>query len=311
MRAITITKASGPGSITITELPVPVPASGEVRIRVAAAGVNPSDPFMWRSVGSGPLERVLIPGLDAAGTIDAVGAGVDRLSAGDRVMAVVNARRPEGGAQAEFIVVPAPSVVAIGDTIGLTEAATLPMTGLTALEGLRLLDLEPGSTLAVTGGSGQLASYLIPLAKQRGLHVIADSRPADEALVTGLGADHVVPRGDGFVAAVRQLVPDGVDAVFDTANLTRSVLPAIRGAGAIAVIRGWGTADGPERDITVHTVSVGPAMSNTEWLKLLAEEAANGHFQLRVAGTYLPEQAVDAYERMEAGGLRGRLVITF
>jgi NADPH:quinone reductase-like Zn-dependent oxidoreductase len=266
---------------------------------------------MWRHVGEGPVRPSLIPGLDAAGTIDAVGAGESRLSVGQRVMAVVNARRPEGGAQAELIVVPAASVVPIADGVDLVEAATLPMTGLTAMEGLRLLDLAPGSTLAVTGGAGQLASFLIPLAKERGIRVIADAKPADAALVAGFGADDVVTRGDGFVDAVRALVPAGVDAIYDTAALNRAVLPAIRDGGSIAVIRGWDDHGDPDRQITVHAVSVGNAMLNTGWLQLLSDEAAGGRLELRVAATYAPEAAVEAYTRMEAGGLRGRLVITF
>ena len=181
MRVVSITASAGPGAITVTDRPIPPVLDGHVRVRVSAAAVNPSDPFLWRSVGNGPLPFPVIPGLDAAGTIDAVGAGVTRFARGDRVMAVVNARRPEGGAQAEFVVVPAASVVAIPDILSMAEASTLPMTGLTALEGLRLLDLAPGSTLAVTGGAGQLSSYLIPLAGARGIRVLADAAPADRA----------------------------------------------------------------------------------------------------------------------------------
>lgn len=291
---------------------MPTPAAGHVRIRVAAAAVNPSDPFLWRSLGPAALDHPVIPGLDAAGTIDAVGEEVDdRLAVGDRVMAMVNARRPEGGAQAEMIVVPAASVVTIADHLSLTAAATLPMTGLTALQGLHQLGLPPGSTLAVTGGAGQLASYLIPLAKQRGLRVIADANPADDALVRSFGADDVIPRGEGFAGAVCDLVPDGVDAVYDTAVLTRSAVPAIRDGGSIAVVRGWDEEGEPERGITVHQVSVGAAMHNTAWLQTLADQAALGNLQLRVKDVYAPERAIDAYQRMEAGGLRGRLVITF
>lgn len=311
MRVVSVIKADGPDSITVDQRPDPSPGPGEVRIRVAAAAVNPADPLMWRSAGSGPLQAPFTPGLDAAGTIDAVGSGVDRLAVGDRVMAMVNARRPEGGAQAELVVVPAASVVPIAETVELTAAATLPMTGLTALQGLRLLDLAPGSTLAVTGGAGQLASFVIPLAKQRGLHVIADAKPADEGLVASFGADHVVARGEGLLDEVRALAPGGVDAIFDTANLTRAVLPAIRDGGSIAVVRGWDDAGAPGRNITVHAVSVGAAMHNTEWLQLLANEGAHGRLQLRVAEIYPPEGAVEAYTRVEAGGLRGRLVIAF
>lgn len=89
------------------------------------------------------------------------------------------------------------------------------------------------------------------------------------------------------------------------------MLPAIRDNGAIAVVRGWDDAGPPERGIVVHPVSVGPAMQNTEWLTLLADAATHGTLQLRVAGEYPPEDAFDAYTRMEAGGLGGRLIIAF
>jgi NADPH2:quinone reductase len=120
-----------------------------------------------------------------------------------------------------------------------------------------------------------------------------------------------LPRGDGFADAVRGLLPGGVDAVFDTATLTRAVVPAIRDDGAIAVVRGWDGGAAPGRGITVQPVSVGNAMHNTAWLQHLADEVTAGHIQLRVAGVYPPERAVEAYLLMEAGGLRGRAVITF
>lgn len=98
-------------------------------------------------------------------------------------MAAVLPQRPEGGTQAERIMVPAASVVPIGDDINLVAAAALPVNGPTALEGPHVLGLEPGATLAVTAGAGLLASYAIPLAKRAGLRVIADAKPSDTDLV--------------------------------------------------------------------------------------------------------------------------------
>jgi NADPH:quinone reductase-like Zn-dependent oxidoreductase len=249
--------------------------------------------------------------MDAAGIVESVGPGVDRLSVGDAVMAALNARLPEGGAQAELVIVPAASAVTVPEGFDAVAASTLPMNGLTALEGLHLLALPPGATLAVTGGAGLLASYVIALAKREGLIVIADAKPEDEALVAGFGADHVVSRGEGFAADVRSLVPHGVDAVFDTALLRRGALPAVRDGGAIAVVRGWDGGGDPERGIRLVVVSVSKALGTTDWLELVSEEAAAGHLIPRVVGTCPPEGAQEAYERMDAGGLRGRLVITF
>jgi NADPH:quinone reductase-like Zn-dependent oxidoreductase len=248
--------------------------------------------------------------MDAAGVVESVGDGVDRLAPGDEVMAAVTPRRPDGGAQAEQIVVPAASVVAIPEGASLAEAATLPMNGLTAMLALDLLALPGGATLAVTGGAGLLASYAIPLAKERGLRVLADAKPEDEALVRGFGADAVVPRGDAFVPAVRDAAPDGANGLLDTALLGRDAFGAIRDGGAMAVVRGWDESPG-ERGIDVRPVWVRTVLEQTDWLEHLRDLAAAGRLALRVAGEYPPERAADAHEVMEAGGLRGRAVIVF
>ena len=210
--------------------------------------------------------------MDAAGVVESVGEGVDRIAPGDEVMAAVTPRRPEGGAQAELIVVPAASVVPIPDGATLAQAATLPMNGLTAMLGLDLLDLPRGATLAVTGGAGLLASYVIPLAKERGLRVLADAKPEDEALVRGFGADVVLPRGEGFAAAVRDAAPDGADGLFDTALLGRDAFGAIRDGGAMAVVRGWDDSPG-ERGIDVRPVWVRTVLERTDWLEHLRDGA--------------------------------------
>ena len=103
------------------------------------------------------------------------------------------------------------------------------MNGLTALRGLELLDLAAGESLAVSGGAGLLASYVIALAHERGLRVIADAKAGDEELVRGFGADVVVARSDDFAAAVRQVEPDGVAGVYDTALLNDAALGATPG----------------------------------------------------------------------------------
>jgi NADPH:quinone reductase-like Zn-dependent oxidoreductase len=184
------------------------------------------------------------------------------------------------------------------------------MNGLTAMRGLELLALEPGATLAVTGGAGLLASYVIPLAKRQGLRVLADAKPEDEELVRGYGADEVLPRGDGLVAALRAHAPGGVDAVYDTALLGRSVFPAIRPGGAVGYVRTW-DGDDVEDGIHVRRILVAEVLERTGWLDELRALAAEGLLALRVAETFPPERAADAHRLMEAGGLRGRALIIF
>jgi NADPH:quinone reductase-like Zn-dependent oxidoreductase len=193
----------------------------------------------------------------------------------------------------------------------LQQAATLPMNGLTAMLGLELLGLCDGQTLAVSGGAGLLASYVIPLAKRRGLRVIADAKPEDEELVRGFGADEVVPRSDDFAGAIRQLEPAGVDAVYDTALLYRDALGAVRDGGQIVFVRGWDGEEVEDRGVRVHPVFVGQVLERTDWLEDLRALASAGKLKLRVAGEYPPERAAEAHRVMDAGGLRGRAVIVF
>ncbi len=309
MRAVGIPEPGGPEVLTVIDRDVREPGRDEVRISVSAAAVNPTD-IGLRSSGVADQAPPWTPGMDAAGTVESTGPGVQRLAVGDRVMAAVSPRRPEGGAQAELLVAPAASVVAIPDGADLAHAATLPMNGLTAMLGLDLMGLTAGQTLLVTGGAGVLASYVIALGRERGLRVFADAQPEDEALVRGLGADLVLPRGDGLMAVVREEAPDGVDAVYDTALLGRSAFGAIRDGGQITVVRGWDGSEA-ERGIEVRAVMVRDALERTEWLQELRRLASESKLALRVAGEYPPERAADAHRAMAAGGLRGRALIVF
>jgi NADPH2:quinone reductase len=309
LRAVAITAPGGPEVLAVVDRPVREPGPGEVRIAVDAAAVNPTDTG-FRASGGGDVPRPWTPGMDAAGTVEAVGEGVDRLRTGERVMAAVTPRRPDGGAQAELLVAPAASVVVIPDGATPAQASTLPMNGLTALRGLELLGLKAGDTLAVTGGAGLLASYVIALAHEAGVRVIADAKPEDEALVRSFGADVVVPRGEGFAAAVREAAPGGVDGLYDTALLHDAVFGAIRDGGAMVVVRGWAPAE-TERGIEVKPVRVAEVLERTDWLERLRALASEGKLQLRVAREYAPDEAAEAHRAMEAGGLRGRGVIVF
>jgi NADPH:quinone reductase len=310
LRAVVITKPGDLDVLEVVDRPARKPVAGEVRIAVKAAAVNPTD-IGLRQRGGGDLPAPWIPGMDAAGIVESVGPDVDRLSVGDDVMAAVSPRRPEGGAQQELLIVPATSVVPIPDGATLTEAATLPMNGLTARLGLELLGLNAGDTLAVTGGAGQLASYVIPLAKEQGLRVIADAKPEDAELVRSFGADVVVPRGQGFTDAVLEAAPDGVDGLYDTALLRRAAFPAIRDGGQIVVVRGWDGDEVEDRGIHVHPVMVATVLERTDWLEELRRLASEGRLKLRVAKAFPPEEAADAERLMDAGGLRGRAVIVF
>ena len=308
-KAVTYKRPGGYEVIEVSERTVRYPGAGEVRIQVKAAAVNPTD-IGLRERGIPDQTWTLVPGMDAAGVIESVGLAASRLQTGQKVMAAVMPRREEGGAQAQYIVVPAASVVPIPEGVSLVEASTLPMNGLTALRALELSALQTGQTLAVSGGAGLLAHYAIAAAKRQGQKVIADAKPEEAELVRSYGADIVIERGPGFVDAIRRAVPEGVDALLDTALLAEKSFGAIRDHGVYVPVRGW--ADKPsERGIKIKPVFVAEVLERTEWLELLRDLVATGRITLRVAGEYPPERVADAQRAMEAGGLRGRAVVVF
>jgi NADPH:quinone reductase len=310
MRAVGITQFGGPEVLQIVDRPVPEPGDGEVRIRVAAATVNPTD-IALRLGRHGALEGLdppYVPGMELAGTIDAAAAGTG-FRPGDRVMAIVSPQTARGGAQAELVVVPADSVARVPEGVSLTEAATLPMNGLTVRRALDLLGLAPGETLAVTGAAGAVGGYTIQLAKVAGLRVIADAKLEDRELVRGLGADVVVPRGPDVAAAIRREVPGGVAALLDAAVMGEPVLPAIRDGGQLAAVRPF--RGETERSIKVILVWVGDYLHEQAKLAALAGLVTAGRVTLRVNRTLPADRAAEAHRLLEAGGIRGRLVLTF
>jgi NADPH:quinone reductase-like Zn-dependent oxidoreductase len=300
--------------LELVELPDPEPGPGEVRIRVHAAAVNPTDTVLRSGGRAERLKDVPpphVPGMDVAGVLEQIGREADTdLAVGDHVMAIV---LPLGqrGAYAERVVVPAESVTRAPVAASDAEAATLPMNGLTARVALDALALEPGQVLAVTGGAGAVGGYAIQLAKAGGLRVVADAAPVDEAVVKALGAHAVVARGEGLAARVRRLFPDGVDGLVDAALLEGLVVDAVRDGGGVATLRGFDGAGAADRGIRFFPIYVRNHVRQQGMLDRLRALAESGALTLRVAQVLPAECAAEAHRLLEAGGVRGRLVLQF
>ncbi len=312
MRAVGLLVHGGPEVLRVVEVPEVQAGPGQVRLRIHAAAVNPTD-TMARNGSRAEQQKLdpppYVPGMDAAGIVDQVGAGVTTgVRVGDRVMAMVVPRAAHG-AYREQIVLDARAVVPAPAGTSHAEACSLPMNGLTARLSLDLLGLKPGQSLAVTGAAGAYGGYVIQLAKTEGLTVIADASEADAALVKALGADIVVRRGEGVAERIREHFPDGVDGLADGAVQNEAVIPAVRDGGGFTAVRGFVGA--PQRGINFTTTFVRNYDGEWEKLSRLRALAEEGRITLRVAATYPPERAADAHARLEAGGTRGRLVIEF
>ena len=294
MRAVGVTEFGGPEVLQVVDVPEVHAASGEVRLRVHGVAVNPTDTGIRDGSRAEALQKdppPYVPGMDAAGVIDEIGAGTETdLAVGDAVMAMVV---PTGthGAYRESIVLAADAVSRAPAGATHVEAATLPMNGLTARQSLDQLGLRPGQTLAVTGAAGCYGGYVVQLAKADGLRVI------------------VVPRGDDIAAQIRKVAPEGVDGLADGAVQNELAVGAVADGGAFASVRGFAGAE--ERGITFHRTSVRGYDHRVDLLDRLRQQTEDGLVTLRVAATYTPEQAAEAHARLEAGGTRGRCVITF
>jgi NADPH:quinone reductase len=239
MRAIVITRNGGPEVLEPGERPDPEPGPGEVLIDVAAAGVNFID--VYYRTGAYPLELPYTPGVEAAGTVAAVGEGVREFSPGDRV-AWANVQ----GAYAEKAVVPAAKVVPVPDGIEPEDAAASLLQGMTAHYLTRsTYPVQAGDTVLVHAAAGGMGLLLTQAAKALGARVIATaSTPEKEKLAKDAGAD-VTMGYDGFPGRVRELTGgEGVAVVYDGVGAPTfdGSLDSVRRRGTLVL---YGAAGGP------------------------------------------------------------------
>lgn len=320
VQAVGLHRFGGPDVLEVVELPEPEPGPGEVLVDVAGATVNPTDTLFRQGLQRWSLEGLsppYVPGMELAGEIVGLGPQVERFAPGDAVFGFVVPSRPTGGAQAERVVVPVASLARVPPSIEVLACATLPMNGLTALQAVRALELEPGATLGVTGAAGAVGGYVVQIASSMGITVVADARPPDRELVGSLGADVLVDRGPAGIEEVRRRFPDGVDAYVDAALLGAVLVsPALRPGAKVAVLRpdriegGGDAAPLSARDIGQVRIWVRDDLDDQRALEEIALFAGTGVLTPRVAEVLPFEDAPKAHRLLEGGGLRGRLVLS-
>ena len=312
MKAVGIMKHGGPEALEILEVDEVEAGPGQIRIRNFAAAVNPVDVSV-RNGSMAEMQKInpppYVPGMDAAGIIDQIGEGVQTdLKEGDSVMAMVV---PNGnhGAYREQIVLDQNAVVRAPKDSSHIQASTLPMNSLTARLSLDLLDLQKGQVLAVTGAPGAYGGYVVQLAKEDGLIVIADSNDNDRALLESLGVDIIIPRGEGFAENIRKEFPEGVDGIADGALLNEHAIEALKDGGSFTSVRGF--KGEPQRDINFTATWVTAYDCKKDILEKLKLQAEEEILSLRVNRAVSIDKASLAHETLEAGGSRGRMVIEF
>src|SRR5512139_1006389 len=220
VRAMVIEAFGGPERLKAAEVPTPVAGDEEVLIALACTSVNPVD---WK-IGEGMLADMfphsfpLIPGWDAAGTVSAVGRNADRFKTGDKVFAYCRKPQIQFGTYCEYVAVHESAVALMPGNLGFAEAATVPLTGLTAWQSLfDTAKLSGGEKILIHAGSGGVGSLAIQLAKHAGATVYTTARAVNHDYVRSLGADVAIDYAkENFVDVLRKREPGGIDVVYDT-----------------------------------------------------------------------------------------------
>jgi NADPH:quinone reductase-like Zn-dependent oxidoreductase len=301
-RVISYAEFGPPSVLKLSDVDPAPPGAGQVLIAVRAIGVNPLDAKIRR----GELARIfpvnfpVVPGLDVAGVIDAIGPDVTGLRVGDEVFGVASE-----GSYAQHVVADADAVQPRPPALPWELAAALPTVGEAAVRTLEQLEVKAGDVLLIHGAAGSVGAIATQLAVSRGATVIGAVSEADMDVVRGLGANPVLA-GEELARRVRRISPDGVSAVLDTS-----------GAGVLP--ESIDLAGGPERIVTIADMAaagLGVRFSGAEptdrahnALPPLAHLAAGGQLQLPIWRPYPLADAAAAHADLEARRNRGKLVL--
>lgn len=301
----------GIANIEVAEAADPTPAAGEVLIAAEAATINPVD----AAVASGAMAAVLsplitapyTPGWDVAGRVFAVGDGVDSSLVGKRVIGFSFWVGAGHGTQSSLVTLPLGNVaIAHDDGVSSAQLTTVGLNGLTAWRAVDELNLTPGQNVVVTGAAGTVGGFALELLLRRGARVIAAVSERDRAAMLALGAAEVVAREDGDLGTlVRKLLPDGADAVLDTAKVAEGGLGAVRDGGRFVTTS---VAPDPARSITTTMIF---GVADAPALQTLVDLACAGELHMPISGTFPGQRARKAYEDFTSGPHRGRIVLTF
>ncbi|WP_405970339.1 NADP-dependent oxidoreductase [Streptomyces sp. NBC_00988] len=297
MKAVTIDRYGPPEVLTVADLAEPRPGPGEILVRVAAAAVNPVDLAVRRGDIPSPVLPAVV-GWDVSGTVVGVGPGAGRFQEGDRVIAARSPFATGAGVSAEYIALDETLAARAPENTALEDAAALPLTALTAEQALARLGTGFRGRLLVSGAAGAVGGHLVQLAALRGLRPAGQGRTSDTDTVRALGAaevfsDRHAPEAGSF------------DAVIDAAGRPETIT-AVRDGGRFISLTPFAVPQAERSvDVEVYGVRTDGAMLDT-----LARHVEAGELTLRVAHVLPFEDAPRAHALLEAGGTRGKVLLT-
>lgn len=313
MRALAIDRTGDADELHVAEVPRPIRLSDEVVVRVVAAGVNPIDvkTRAGRGTSAGITGYPAVLGNDFAGIVEQVPYASHPLHVGDRVYG--SARPPRTpGSFAEFVTVSSMSVAPMPASLGFVEAAALPIAALTAWGAIvDVARVHDGQRVLVHAGAGGVGHLAVQLAAYFGAHVTATCGPDNVDFVRGLGAERVIDyRAERFeaVAGEQDVVIDLVGNVKDDTG-TRSLDVLRRGGLVVNVPTGsWPTMadEAAARGIRATGYSCSP---DARTLSVLTRLIDDGALRVHVDRELPLEQGAEAHRLVEAGHVRGKVVL--
>jgi NADPH:quinone reductase-like Zn-dependent oxidoreductase len=309
MKAIRFHEYGDTDVLRYEDIAVPDPGAGQVRVRVAGTTFNGVDANIRAGNMQGPMPLTLphIPGLDLAGTVDALGTDTNGFAVGDRVVGflpfVVD------GASADYVLAPAEGLAAAPTSIPLADAAALPLVGLTAWQALfEHADLTSGQRILVNGASGAVGGYAVQLARAAGARVIATGAASNKQRLLELGADEVI---DYTTTDPSSALTEPLDVLLNLAPITPeqlSALAALVGEGGVVVnTTVWMPAPSDEargvRGIDLYV------RSDAQQLSELVSRVDRGELVVDVAERVALSDLASVHARAAAGTLTGKVVI--
>lgn len=305
MRAAYLRTKDGAGSLTLGEIPMPKPAAGEVLVKVYATAITPTE-LHWEPTFNTPEGQArpfpIVLSHEFSGVIESLGPNVNGFSTGDEVYGLNDWYT--NGAQAEFCVVAAAAVARKPRSLNFSEAAIVPISALTAWQGLfDRGQLERNQRVLIHGGAGGVGTFAVQLARWRGAKVIATASADNLEFVRALGADQVIDyRGARF----EDLICD-VDVVFDAVGgetLKRSWSVLKEGGKVITIVGATEFPDQRSRDAFFIVRADGSQLAR------LGEMIDAGELRAFLDSVYPLDAAREAYTRAQEGGLRGKIALT-
>ncbi|WP_020495706.1 NADP-dependent oxidoreductase [Sciscionella marina] len=317
-RIVRPTAYGSPDVLDVIEVPIPSPDAGQTVVRVKAAGVNPIDWKLYSGAfhvvddeheNEAGIDSASLPslGLEAVGVVTAVADDVRGVEVGDDVMVY-----PVTAAYADYVVVPASSLITKPSSLGWAEAGGLMLAGTTAAHALHAAGVQQGDTVLIHNGSGGVGLIAIQLAVASGATVLATAAEANSDLLRGLGATPVA-YGPGLLDRVRAAAPDGATTALDLVGTDEALdtsLAVVADRNRIVSITG-----GPRRaEEGITRLGYGPGEDAGTTVReaarsALVTQAGAGTLRVIVDATYPLDQAADAHRAGLAGHPPGKLVL--